>query len=196
VSRYKREWRLFPQESVVVQWMSLALDGHPVTKTLHQLPLVALRKHVGLSVSRPSGCDWKRRPGRPRSLDRSSSAGLEHLTSGTLESCRTMWSWRWSVATTLTVAGYMITIMNYSSCNVLSLHSSSFTAVSSPVWEGRGGMVNGVGESGANWLTQVQLEGQTSVCTYLLTSLSTNDKRSTWYKARKDTQLVCTEHVM
>jgi len=51
---------------------------------------------------------------------------------------------------------------SYPSWNVLSLHSSSFTAVPSPVWEGHGGMVlkrmyrervNG------NWLAQVHLQG-------------------------------------
>ena len=51
---------------------------------------------------------------------------------------------------------------SYTSWNVLSLHSFSFTAVPSPVWEGHGGMVlkrmYGEEESRGNWLTQVHLE--------------------------------------
>ena len=52
----------------------------------------------------------------PRSLDRSSSAGLEQLTSGTLEACRTTWCWCWSDATAL--AGYAIIVMMTIHANV------------------------------------------------------------------------------
>jgi len=72
---------------------------------------MALRRRVDLSVGRPPGRDWKRRPGRstPRSLDQSSSAGLEHLTGGTLEACHPARPWCWSDSTAL--AGYEITMM-------------------------------------------------------------------------------------
>jgi len=45
------------------------------------------------------------------SLDRSSLAGLVHLTSGTLEACLMMWSWCWSDTTVL--AGYAILMMMF-----------------------------------------------------------------------------------
>jgi len=72
---------------------------------------MALRRPVDLSVGRPPGREWKRRPGRstPHSLDRPSSAGLEHLAGGTLEACHPVRPWCWSDATAL--AGYAIMMM-------------------------------------------------------------------------------------
>jgi len=63
----------------------------------------ALRRHIDLSVGCPPGRDWKRRPGRPRArlIDQVRFLGLEHLTSGTLEECRTTWPWCWSDATAI-----------------------------------------------------------------------------------------------
>ena len=53
-------------------------------------------------------------PAQPRSLDGSSTAGLEHFPSGTLvlEACRTTWLWCWSDATALAGYAIMTTMMS------------------------------------------------------------------------------------
>jgi len=90
----------------------ISVFGHIVRLENDDPAHMALRRHVDLSVGRPRGREWKRRPGRPgaRWIDQvRQDSNTSPVELWRVEACRTTWSWCWSDATA--VVGYAIMLV-------------------------------------------------------------------------------------